>query len=175
MPVGQAYFMLGFAVGPPQRDTYPVMEVIRALLGRGMGSRFFAALRQASPAAYQADACYFALAGGGYVAAYVAAQARELESTRNLIVSEFDRLSRELASPEELKRAQELAIGSHALAHQRATERAFHLAWYEAIGLGCDFDDRYAEAIGSVTAAQVEAAARAHFGHYSLGLVLPGG
>jgi len=172
-PVGQAYFMLGFLTDATRPDTYPVMEVIRTLLGRGMGSRFFGALRGDAPAAYQADAHYFALAGGGYLAAYVATEARDLESTKNRVLSEFRRLKDDLVKPDELKRAQEFAIGSHALSHQRARERAFHLAWCEAIGLGWQFDERYPQALRAVTAAKVQAAARALFDRYALGLVLP--
>lgn len=173
-PIGQAYFMLGFTVGETTPDTYPVMEVVCALLGRGMGSRFFDALRERAAAAYEANAYYFALRRGGYLAAYVAAAPRDLEGTRRLIVAEFERLRSEAVSRGELNRAHQFAIGTHALAHEKTKDRAFHLAWYEAIGLGCDFDQHYAEAINSVTPEQVQAAARTHFGRYSLGLVLPG-
>jgi zinc protease len=197
-PVGQAYFVLGFLADVPRPfgglrgapagaaravpsrverrpDTYPVMEVMRTLLGRGMGSRFFGALREGAPAAYQADAHYFALAGGGYLAAHVATEARDLESTKDRILSEFQRLKNDPVKPDELKRAQEFAVGSHALTHQRARERAFHLAWYEAIGLGWEFDERYPQAVRAVTGTQVRAAARALSSRYALGLVLPGG
>lgn len=172
-PVGQAHFMLGFVVGPPTRDTYPVLEVIRALLGRGMGSRFFASLRDGAARAYEADAYQFALSRGGYVAAYVVTEARNLDATKDAIAAEFARLRSEPVAADELRRAQQYAAGTHLLSHQRVKDRALHLAWYEALGLGCDFDDHYAGAVGSVTASQIQALARAWFGHYALGLVLP--
>jgi len=172
-PVDQAYFMVGFGTGPATRAAYPVMEVIRALLGRGIGSRLFAALRESTSMAYRAEAYNFALARGGFVAAYVATDPRDLDETKNAIIREFSRLRTEPVSPSELGRAQEYAVGSHALSHQKAGDRAFHLAWYEAIGLGGDFDDRYGEAVRAVTAQQVQAAARAQFTRYALGLVLP--
>jgi zinc protease len=174
-PVGQAYFMLGYLVGPPARETYAALDVIRALLGRGMGSRFFSRLRDGESKAYEADAYQFALAQGGYVAAFVATGPRELEATKQAIAAEFARLSNEPVGADELRRAQEYAAGTHILSHQRARERVMHLAWYEATGLGCDFDDRYAEAVKSVTASQIQALARDWFGHYALGLVLPAG
>jgi zinc protease len=99
----------------------------------------------------------------------------QLERTKQLIVGEFERLRAEPVTAAELRRAQQFAIGTDALEHQKAKDRAFHLAWYEAIGLGYDFDQRYPQAIGSVTAEQVRAAARSLFGCYSLGLMLPGG
>lgn len=173
--LGQAYLMLGFGVGPPNRDTYPVLEAIRALLGRGMGSEFFAALREQAPLAYQASAHHFAFREGGCLAAYVAVEPAELERTKQIIVGEFERLRSRPIDPADLRRAQEYAVGTHALSHQVARERAFHLAWYEAAGLGCEFDDRYGDALESVTAAEVQAAASAHFRHYALGLLLPGG
>jgi len=172
-PVGQAHFALGFLTGAPRPETYPVLEVMRTLLGRGMGSRFFGALRGDEPAAYQADARYFTFARGGHLAAYVAAAPQDLESTKNRILAEFERLKNAPVTPAELQRAQEFAVGSHALSHQRAQERAFHLAWYEALGLGWETDERYPQAVRAVTAAQVQAAARALFGRYALGLVLP--
>lgn len=173
--VGQAYFMLAYDVGELRPDAYPVMEVMRALLGRGMGSRFFGAVRDRAAVAYEADCYHFALVQGGYIGAYVATEPRDLERTKQLIVGEFERLRAEPVTAAELRRAQQFAIGTDALEHQKAKDRAFHLAWYEAIGLGYDFDQRYPQAIGSVTAEQVRAAARSLFGCYSLGLMLPGG
>ncbi|UCH34120.1 MAG: insulinase family protein [Armatimonadota bacterium] len=172
-PVSEAYLMLGFAVTPLTADTYPVWEVVRSLLGRGMGSRLFAALREKAPAAYQADAYYFPLAHTGCVAGYVFADAAELESAKEALIAEFERLRRTEVERAELERAQEFAVGTYALSHQKARDRAFHLARYEAIGLGWKFDERYAGAIRAVTAAEVRDAARRHFTHYSLGLVLP--
>jgi zinc protease len=171
--VGLAYFMLGYGVGKPSRTAYPVMEVTRSLMGLGMGSRLYEALRRVSASAYETDAYYFAYVGGGCLAAYVAAESSELDATRKAVLAEFQRLRTELVSATDLARAKEFAIGRHALSHQSARARAFHLAWYEAIGLGWDFDERYAEAVSAVTAAQVQAAADEYFGHYSLGLVLP--
>jgi zinc protease len=172
-PVEQAYFMLGFATGRAARGSYAVMEVIRALLGQGVGARLFGALRDSSAVAYRAEAYDFTLTRGGFVAAYVVAEPRDLDQTKNAILHEFSRLRTEPVSPDELSRAQEYALGSHALSHQKARERAFHLAWYEAIGFGWDFDDRYPGAIRAVTARQIQDAARAQFGRYALGLVLP--
>jgi predicted Zn-dependent peptidase len=173
-PVGQAYFMLGYPAGKPRPETFCEMEVIRVLLGRGMGARLFGALRDRAAVAYEAEASYVALAHGGYLAAYVATAPRDLERTKQLLRAECERLRDEPVAASELERARQSAVGAHALAHQKTKDRAFHLAWYEAIGLGYDFDARYAEAMTSVTAERVQAAARAHFNHYCLGLVLPG-
>jgi zinc protease len=173
IPVDQAYFMVGFGTGPATRASYPAMEVIRALLGRGIGSRLFGALRDGASGAYRAEAYDFALVRGGFLAAYVASDPRGFNETKDAIVHEFTRLRSELVSASELSRAQEYTAGTHILSHQKAGDRAFHLAWYEAIGLGWDFDDRYGEAVRAVTAQQIRAAAQRQFTRYALGLVLP--
>jgi zinc protease len=171
--MGQVHFMLAYGVGAPGPDAYPVMEVMCALLGGGMGSRLYGALRANAALAYETNAYYYALSAGGYLAAYAGAAPAQLERTKRLLVGEFERLRREPVGMAELGRAQRFAIGADALAHQRIKDRAFRLAWYEAIGLGFGFDEGYAGAIAAVTAEQIQAAARRWFDHYSLGLVVP--
>jgi predicted Zn-dependent peptidase len=51
-------------------------------------------------------------------------------------------------------------------------DQAYALAWYETLGLGVDFADRYADEVGAVTAEDVQEAA-SRLQHLVLAVMVP--
>jgi predicted Zn-dependent peptidase len=54
-------------------------------------------------------------------------------------------------------------------------DQAFALAWYELLGLGSNFEERYAASIQAVTPAQVQEAAQTFLQRFVLAITLPTG
>nr|NIR02391.1 hypothetical protein [Gemmatimonadales bacterium] len=73
----------------------------------------------------------------------------------------------------ELSRAKCYLLGSYALSHQRMKEQAYALAWYEMLGLGADFEQRYAASVQEVTAPEVQDTARKVFRRFVLAIAVP--
>ena len=57
---------------------------------------------------------------------------------------------------EDIERAKSYLIGSQALKHERARDRAYYLGLYESLGLGFRYDSTYSAAIRAVTRPDLE-------------------
>jgi len=84
-------------------------------------------------------------------------------------------ISERRVSDAELDRAKRYLLGSYALGHQRLKDRAYALAWYEILGLGADFGERYAEGVEAVTAEEVQEAARSALERTVVAVTMPEG
>src|SRR5437016_3054861 len=61
---------------------------------------------------------------------------------------------------DELARAKAYLLGSQAMDRRTNARQAWYLAFFELIGAGHDFPDRYVHLVNAVTAADVQAAAQ---------------
>ncbi len=100
-------------------------------------------------------------------------QPYHLGTIKSAILDIVSDLALRPVSQEELSRAKAYLLGSYALSHQRMKEQAYALAWYELLGLTVAFEDRYLEAIQSVTPEQVRETADRIFRRFVLAVTLP--
>ena len=172
-PLRVASLMLAFPGPAVSDDDYPAVQVIDALLGGGMASRLFVALRGRGGLVYEVSSFHPSLRHESHLAAYVTTAPGNLEAAKSGIVREIERLQQEPVPDEELERAKRFLIGSYALRHQRNSDQAFYLGWYELVGVGWDFDRSYADRVSAVTAEQVQQAARRWFRAYAAAALMP--
>src|SRR5439155_708029 len=76
------------------------------------------------------------------------------------LLAELERIRQAPVGREELARAKAYLLGNFALDRRTNARQAWYLAFFEVIGAGWDFPERYAQALDAVTAADVEAAAQ---------------
>jgi zinc protease len=62
-------------------------------------------------------------------------------------------------SPGEVERAKAFLLGNLAMDRRTSARHAWYLAFFEVVGAGWEFPQRYAGAVEAVTAADVERAA----------------
>jgi zinc protease len=178
-PIDAAYFMFGFLAPGATSPDYPASRVAATALGRGKGSRMFRNIRDTKGLAYDLGTIYPTFRYQSHVLVYLiidsrrAATKETVEEIKKAALDEIASLQNKPLSPEELERAKRYTIGSYALEHERIRDRAFHLGWLEAIGLGSEFDSDYASKLEAVTAEDVQRAAKQIFGNYSAVIVLP--
>lgn len=178
-----AYLMVGWlapAVGTPD---YPAMAVASNALGGGKGSIMFRELRQKRGIGYDVGTLYPRLKYQSHVMAYITTDPTKsgnvvtarhsLEEVKTALINEAEKLKSQPLSAQDLERAKGFTIGSYALDHQRMHERAFHLAWLEAIGVGHDYDRKFADEVQNVTADDVMRVARKYFTNYATVLLVP--
>lgn len=185
-PIKTAYLMFGFLAPAATSAEFPAAQVATTALGSGKGSLMFRDLREKKGLAYELGAFYPTLKYQSHILAYIVTDPfRRTESgittdmmlteVKSAMLEEFTKLQNQPLSATDLERAKRYTIGRYALEHQRLRDRAFHLGWMEAIGLGCDYDSDYASKIEAVTAEDVQNVARKYFTNYSLTIVLPKG
>ena len=84
-------------------------------IASGLGGRLFVELREKRSLAYSIFAFSVERLAGGMFAAYIATSPEREEEARDTLLSELLAMGDRLVEPDELKRAQEYAIGTHAI------------------------------------------------------------
>lgn len=79
----------------------------------------------------------------------------EMQWAAAMLWREVELLKAEPVSPEDLDRAREYLVGAHLRGRETNAQRAHQLAYWEMIGAGAAFDDRYPELIRAVTSRDV--------------------
>src|SRR5439155_1520561 len=90
----------------------------------------------------------------------VLAVSGQVSHARVVRTAELERIRQAPVGREELARAKAYLLGNFALDRRTNARQAWYLAFFEVIGAGWDFPERYAQALDAVTAADVEAAAQ---------------
>lgn len=155
----QAQILVGF-LGPSahERD-HAAVKVLAAVLGGGMSARLFIELRDRQGLAYALGVLHPMRAGPAPVVAHVATAPENVEVAEAEVRRELTRARVEDVSPDELARAKSYVLGELGMDRRRNARHAWYLAFFEGLGLGWDFPERYARAVEALTAAEVRAAA----------------
>jgi predicted Zn-dependent peptidase len=178
-----AYLMLGWLAPGMGSSDYAAMAVAANALGGGKGSIMFRELRQ-KLGIYDVGAMYPRHKYQSHVLAYAFTNPFKaslpgltanvvLEDVKAALTSEVDKLKEEPLSDKELVRAKGYTIGSYALQHQHIFDRAFYLAWLEAVGPGYQYDRQFADDVEKVTAEDVQQVARKYLTNYAAVVLLP--
>lgn len=161
-PSAQAQILMGFIAPGVSHPDYPAVKVLATVLGGGMAGRLFTELRDKQGLAYSTGASYPTRVGPSYVLVQLGtAPANALRAEAGMI-REIERLRNETLSGEELDRAKSYLLGQFALDRRTNARLAWYAAFFEAEGVGHDFDERYVRAVGAVTADDVQRVARAY-------------
>lgn len=183
-PIGAAYILFGFLAPSITSPDYPAARVAAVALGSGKGSRMFQNLREKQGLAYELGTVYPMMKEQSHMLVYLVTDPYRrvypgfsldmvLEDVKKAVLAELTKIQDETLTSEELERAKRYTIGTYALSHQRIRDRAFHLGWLEAIGLGCEYDSNYSAKIEAVTAADVQRVAKKYLNNYAMTIVLP--
>jgi zinc protease len=158
----QTAIALGFP-GPSRTDDDRFAASLIGTVASGLGGRFFDELRDRQSLAYTVNAGLSEKRLAGIFASYIATSPEKEEIARSGLLAEFAKLRNEPVSEEELSRAKEYTIGSHAIAQELgATLLAEMLdAWMFGTGLRelTEYDSR----VRAVTAEDMRAVAQRYF------------
>lgn len=163
-PAQQAHVLMG-ALGPPLGDPdFPRARVLAAWLGGGMGSRLYTEVRDRRGLAYAVGMLYPWRTEAAPLVAYAGSAPAHAEAVEAVLRAEWARAADTLPEPDELARARAWSLGTLALDRRTNARHAWYLAFFEAIGAGWEFPDRYARAVATVSAEEVQAVARRYLG-----------
>ena len=159
-PAQQAQLLVGF-VGPSVVDAdYTAVKVLGAVLGGGMSGRLFVELRDKLGLAYSLGVVNPTRDGPGFFVGYMGTAAASTEAAEAGILREIERIRSDPPAAEELARAKAYLTGTLAMDRRTNAREAWYLGFFELIGVGHDFPDRYAHMLAHVGVADVQAAAR---------------
>jgi predicted Zn-dependent peptidase len=170
----QSFIIMGYRLAPVGSPDYPALKVLNSVLGAGSSSRLFKNIREERGLAYAVGSFYPSRVEGSSLAAYIGTAPENEDEARELMMREFGKLKEEMVPEEELDVAKKRIIGDFALDHESNERQAFYLAWYEAIGMGYEYDGVYPEQVEQVTAEDVQRVARKYFENLVVARVGPG-
>lgn len=151
-----AYAVGGRAVSL-SHDAYPAMAVGMAMLGSGMGSSLYRALRLDRSLAYTiaTELTPAGTAPSGLV--LVTTDPQHLDEVQQIVDAEIEQLMTGPVDAAQLQRARQYLVGRHALRRQRNHEVSHYLAVFELLGgaQGYRRDGRLVGEMATVTGPQV--------------------
>ena len=169
----QAQILVGF-VGPAVTDTdYAAVKVLGAVLGGGMAGRFFVELRDKLGLAYSLGTINPSRAGPASIVGYMGTAPTSAGPAEAAMRGEIARSRVDPPTADELARAKAYLLGSQAMDRRTNARQAWYLGFFELIGAGYDFPDRYAGFVNAVTAADVQAAARRYLERPTIVILRP--
>jgi len=169
----RAQLMISFPAPAAGEPGYYEMQMVDSLLCGRSSARLPKLLREKLGIAYHVSSFYPTLAGPSHFVIHVITEPYQLEAAKTAVLEEMANLAREPVPEQELNAVKRYLLGSYALSHLRMKDQAYVLAWYETLGLGPDFEQRYADHIRAVTAAQLRATAQSVLREPLLAVTMP--
>ena len=154
----QAQILVGFlGPGVGERD-YAATRVLGAVLGGGMSGRLFVELRDNEGLAYSLGVTSPTRSRHTFLVAYLGTARENVQAAEAGLLRELEKAKSGVIGDAELARAKAYVLGSLAMDRRSNARYAWYLAFFEAIGAGWDFPERYVRAVAAVTGADVQAA-----------------
>ncbi len=149
--------------GPARRDPERHAARVLAAVVSGLGGRFFEQLRDRQSLAYTVAAYPVERRAGGLFAAYIATAPDREEEARAGLLAQFAMLVEEPIREDELERARQYLVGSHAIAQQSGASVLADLVDAWSFGDGLHELHEHADRHLAVTAEDVHALAQRWF------------
>jgi zinc protease len=159
LPAQQAQIFVGYLVPSLTDPLYPAVRVLGATLGGGMSGRLFVELRDRRGLAYSTGVSTQFRTGPGALIAYLGTAPANAAAAEAGVLSELERARSTPITADELARAKAYVRGQLSIDRRTNARHAWYLSYFEAVGAGWDFPDRFSRAVEAVTVADVARAA----------------
>lgn len=169
----QAQIIQGWLAPSISEEDYPVIILLNTILGAsGLSSRLFVELRDKKGLAYTVRSSYEPLLDSGLFTIYIGTAPENIKTCLEGFEAEIKKLKEEPVPEKELNDAKNNYLGKRAFFHETNSQQAYYLGFYEAMGLGPDFDDAITEKIKKVTSQEILDAANKYFSKNSVMSIL---
>lgn len=128
---------------------YFSFRVLNAILGSGFTSKLFQELREKKGYAYAVGSTYNPRFNFGTIVSYIGTSPQKTDDAIKDMKEVINSLP-SIITEEDLNTAKEKIIGDFLMAHQTRAKQAYFLGWFELIGLGYQYDEKFPEIIKSI-------------------------
>lgn len=170
----QTHFILGVRTFPVYDDHNPVLSVLGAVLGSGMSSRLFRKLRDEMGVGYYVNARNTAFTDHGYFSVSAGVANVRMEEVLRAVLTEFEKLKRDLVPDDELAKVKEHLAGMMYLGLESSDDLAEYYGMQEVLHRDIRTPKEKEHLIRAVTAEDVRKIARKIFIEKNLNLALIG-
>jgi predicted Zn-dependent peptidase len=151
----QAQVLVGYLGPPLTHPDYAAMRVLGAVLGGGTSSRMFVELRERRGLAYSVGVLTTNRTGPALFLPYLGTAPTTAAVAEAAVLAEVERVRRERVEDRELTRAKAWLLGNLAMDRRTSARHAWYLAFFELVGGGWDWPERFARAVDAVTVADL--------------------
>jgi len=173
-PAAQAQVLVAFLAPPTAHPDYAAVKVLTTALGGGMAGRLFTEVRDKQGLAYSTGGAYPSRVGPGVLYAQLGTAPANQARAEAAMLGELERIRRDPVSPAELARAKAYLLGQFALDRRTNARLTWYDGFFESLGVGPGFAERYARAVEAVTAEDVQRVARTYLGAPTIVTLGPG-
>lgn len=168
----QSALVLGFFGPAYGSDDYYALTVLQNVVS-GLGGRFFEELRGRQSLAYTVSAFLVARQDAGAFVAYIATSPEKEEIAKNGLLKEFEKLTQEPITEEELERAIRYSVGTHQIGMETYRAQLLEYAHDFLLGKGLNEVEDFPRRIESVSREDVLRVAQKYFlpDRYAMGIV----
>ncbi len=138
--IDQANLIFAYHVPLAKDPQYRVAEVLSAVLAEGMSSRLFSEIREKRNLAYSVKGDSNVNGNFSYNLIYIGTTKENVEKVKELILKEFEKVSKEL-DEKELNQVKEQLIGHHQLSMEDSQSQMVNLLANEIAGVVEEFYD----------------------------------
>ncbi len=170
----QTNLLLGVRAYDMYHKDRHALTVLATILGGGMSSRLFMAVRERRGLAYHVNTSTESFHDTGYLAAYAGIEHKNLEKTVQVILDEYKKVATEKVDAEELKKAKEYIKGKMAMGLEGSDDVVEYLVTQETIRGEITLPKEKAKMIDKVTADDVLRVAKDIFVNKKLNLAVIG-
>jgi len=158
-PTQQSVIMLGYLGASVHSSDYAALKLLSTYLGNGLSSRLFIELREKLGLAYDVSAFYPTRQFSSSFVVYMGTAPENTIIALEGLRREVDLLSDSKLEENALQAAKNKILGQYALGKQTNGQIAQIYGWYEIIGLGIAFDQKFQEDIAALTSVDTITAA----------------
>jgi zinc protease len=154
-PVQQAQVLVGYLGPSLLQPDYAAARVLGTVLGGGMSGRLFRELREQRGLAYSVGMLGSFRTGPSFLVGYLGTAPPNVDAAEAGMLAEIERMRGEPVTERELAGAKAYLLGNLAMDRRTSARHAWYMAFFEVIGAGWDFPERYARMVEAVTPADV--------------------
>jgi len=170
----QSNLLVGVPALPYTHTARYTQDILDGLLGGGMSSRLFVAIREDLGLAYSVSSFLKTFSDAGAFGVYAAVDNDRVADTVEAIMAELDRIRQEVVPEVELRKVKEYIKGHTVLSLERSGYVAHWAGWQELMLGRIDSVDEVLERVDSVSSEDVLALARLLFSTEKLHLAMVG-
>ena len=145
--------------GPDRTNKQRFAAEVLTAIASGLGGRFFDELRNKKSLAYTVHVHAMQRRRAGAIVAYIATSPDKEDAARAGLLAEFAKLRTTPVTAEELQRAQNYLVGTHAIGRQSGASVLGEIVDAWLLGEGLQELDEYERSIRGVSAADIQALA----------------
>jgi predicted Zn-dependent peptidase len=150
-PTQQSIIMLGYLGASVHSGDYAALKLLSTYLGNGLSSRLFIELREKLGLAYDVSAFYPTRQFSSSFVVYMGTAPENTITALKGLRREVDLLSDSKLEQDALQAAKNKILGQYALGKQTNGQLAQIYGWYEILGLGIAFDQKFQQNIAALT------------------------